>query len=377
MESIIYFNNGYLEDEFEAIKERTLQIIKLGFSKAAASIERPKEFPIPSNPKSIEQISKKFLTEFGKTNSVKAKEIRGKSISFLSKPDNVKKLSIGNLANIKMNSKKSVTDDAKRLGLLSNIKLNKTIGTLLVKNKTRLDKDFYYDLLKGIGLRPNKAIGSSGQSTSGKNELRFNILKLKCLDPVDFEITDWAEDRINMGGMGADSLNQKIKVNEFFVNNFKNKELFKYNPKKRFLGFDLNTRGDWPRAYNVTVAIAEKDASGGFLVFLNELWDNIDEIVVQLVTAAAISVAGTIIGTAINPGVGTVIGAIVGLVIGAIAEWIFESLKDDIFDPVTQSIALPSNTALFPNNSTVSEIYNTEFTSSNARYLMWYQWELV
>ena len=377
MNTIITYKNNHLNDDLDLLKDKAIQLVKMSFYKAAAALERPNDFKIPSDSKSLEQKAYKFLQMYSSKNAIKSRELKRKAIAFLNKDENSKKLFVGDLAMIKNNSKKSIIEDARALGFFTNAKFSKPMNDLIQSNKTVLKADFNDHLYMLMGMNLNRIGGTGSNTITGHNELRFNLISLKCLDPVDWEITDFSQDHINMGGMGVDNLNQQINVNQFFIRDFKKNEKHTFTPKKKFVGFRLNTPGSWPRAYNVTMAIAEKDADGGFLDFLKEIWGIVGEIVKELVIAATITIAGTVIGSVIEPGVGTVIGAIVGAVIGFIVQAIFDSLKDDIFDPESQSIALPSNTALFPGNSKTSQTFSTEFTSSNARYLLKYQWELV
>jgi hypothetical protein len=378
MESIVLFKAKNLSDDFEAIQKMTLQIVKMGLYKAAASMERPTDYKLTPDKKSIEQKSLAFLTTYSKMNAAKSKNFRRKALTFMAQNEQSKKNVVGSLSKIKVSSTKPILEDAKQLGLLSDLKFSKGVSDLLKKNKTKLAKDFYDELLDSLGVNLHRTGGGNGAPPiTGNTELRFNLISLKCLDPVDWELTDFGQDHINIGGMGADNLGQEVLVNQFFVREFEKNERHTYSPPKKFVGFKLNTPGDWPRAFDVTMALAEKDADGGFLAFLQELWGIIGDVVTELVTTAAITAIGAIAGTAIEPGIGTLIGAIVGAVVGYIVTSVFDSLNDDIFDPESQMIAVPSINSLFPGNSKVSDILSTEFTSKNARYLLKYQWQLV
>jgi hypothetical protein len=236
-------------------------------------------------------------------------------------------------------------------------------------------------------LSSAEAAPAASSTTSNATELRLNLIKVRCIDEMDAEITDFADDRIVMGGIGFDSTGQEHKVSQFTVGTFaRSGSSINFNgTPRRFVSFDLTRNGQWPRAFNATLAMAEKDADGGFVEFLHAIWDAIDDTVIQALSTALSSLIGAaVIGTAVGAAIGanaaligTVVGAVVGAAIGFISAWIFESLKDDIFDPVNVSIALGSIQAGFDGNGARrSPSLTTEFNRDGARYALKYQWVL-
>lgn len=236
-------------------------------------------------------------------------------------------------------------------------------------------------------LTATEAEAAVAASTPGATELRLNLIKVKCLDEMDAEITDFGDDKIVMGGVGIDTTGQERRVSRFTVGTFSrngSSTTFGGTPR-RFVAFDLTRPGSWPRAFNVTMAMAEKDADGGFIEFLNAIWDAIDSEVVAalnsglmaiLVGTGAAAAAGALIG-AEAAGVGAIVGVIVGAAVGFIVSWIFESLKDDIFDPVDVAAILASIQSGFDGNgSRRSPKLTTEFNRDGARYSVKYQWAL-
>ncbi|MGG6240955.1 hypothetical protein ACQ4N7_20220 [Nodosilinea sp. AN01ver1] len=393
--------------EFEAIKDEALNKAKLGFYKAAAYLENPVTSATPTNLTSIEAVSLNFLktsksisqrqlTRLGKastailsnlqTSTLPVANPSGRNLpetpSRINLPRPVNRFPQSSFAPYSIPSR---SWQENRIDLSPQVKLsNKTLQHL--KNKDDL---LVYQLLEDAGITAFMPISSGESKTSSPasstkhNEFRLNLLKLKCIDPVDGEISDWFDNEISIGGMGIDSTGQEIRVTESYVSSFKIQQTYSFKPAKRFVGFDLNRSGIWPRIFTVTLAAAEKDLDGGFIEFLQQLWGILEEYVKELLTAAiaaGITAAGTATGFAAEASGlvgGTIIGSIVGAALGAFTAWVFDSLDDDIFDPVIASISLPSNTTLFDGNSKTSPPFKTQFSRTNALYELTYNWELV
>ena len=130
------------------------------------------------------------------------------------------------------------------------------------------------------------------------------------------------------------------------------------------------------------VFLAEKDADGGFIEFLQLLWDAIAADIVSLATSLALSALGGVIGgVALSelPVVGTIVGAIIGAAIGYVVGWIIDTLKDDIFESPDNplGVILEAQDSLFPGNRDRSPNYQQDFSLGESRYIMTYYWQLV
>lgn len=215
-------------------------------------------------------------------------------------------------------------------------------------------------------------------------ELHLKLSSLKAVHRFGWEITDFGDDSMASGGDGVDSVQQHVTAPAFFIHTFKKDgENFDIRPDRTFVKFDLNRIGPWPRSFIANVFVAEKDASGGFIEFLQKLWDAIGSEVVSIASTLAVAATGAAIGSLVGsdlmPLVGTIVGAVVGAVIGLVVGWMLDSLKDDIFESPDNplGLVLPSQESLFPGNSRTSPTYMQDFTLGSARYLMSYYWELV
>ena len=262
---------------------------------------------------------------------------------------------------------------------------------LLKSNRTRIleRKSFEGVLFKTTALGQDDGTPPPGnnQAPHPWTTVDLVITKVKCIDPVDEFFIDFGTDVIRVGGKAvsssADGKTMEINVNQKDVDEFTQKHRV-HNPDIRFARFNLKefAWGPGARSFWAFVTLAEKDVDGGFLDFLKELWELLDEAVIKAVSELIVQsmVAGGVIGgtTGIAEGpAGVVIGALVGATIGLITGAIFTALQDDIFEPIfLVAETLESDTSYFRNGKSKSPTYSDEITREGARYKIWYQYQL-
>jgi hypothetical protein len=240
-------------------------------------------------------------------------------------------------------------------------------------------------------VRPDLALAEPAEGTQPQpkkhTQLKLELVRVKCMDEVDAEITDFGKDRINMGGKAYDSAGNEINVNQFHVSDFDQGDSFNFgNSPRTFAQFDLTRAGPWPRLFFGTFAMAEKDADGGFLNFLQQVWEAIDTEVINALTQAIMAglaaagvgaAAGAVLGLE-AAGVGAIVGAIVGALVGFIVGLVMNSLNDDVFEPSDVApLYLESDTAVFDDGGVSSDNYTTDLTRDGARYKVTYRWTLA
>ena len=168
--------------------------------------------------------------------------------------------------------------------------------------------------------QPPPAGGSGGQRST---QLQLNLIKFKCVDEMDWEVTDFGKDNISAGGKAWDTAGTNTDVSVFRVADFDGGDVFTFNPPRVFARYGLSGE-QWPRFFFAQVALAEKDADGGFIEFLQKLWDAVDDTVIKEATdailaalaAAGVGAAAGAIAGVEAAGVGAIVGAVVGAVIG-------------------------------------------------------------
>lgn len=400
---------GYsTNSEVQAIADRFFQIIRLSVERSAGKLNG---IPGINNPNKagIEKSAAKFLKLYKKVNPNAVRNLSG-----ISRGRNYRSVMplprlLSSSTGIDFSSTKTVFEQALDKKMFADLKLSKkTVAGIKWDQRSKKysipnDKNLFakhivqaleFKQVNG-GLQSATTVASSTPPKRGR-ELHLKLAELKAVTRFGWEFTDWFDDEIHGGGDGVDSTAHHIEVGRFFIHNFtRDGERYNIRPDKTFVKFNLQRTGDWPRSFMANVFISEKDADGGFIKFLQELWDAIGDDVTTLATQLALSAmggaagaatAGAATGTAagaaagsVAPILGTIVGAIIGAVLGLLVAWAIDSLRDDIFissdNPLF--VMLDSPTALFDGNATRSPTYSQEFTAKESRYLMKYYWEIV
>jgi hypothetical protein len=211
--------------------------------------------------------------------------------------------------------------------------------------------------------------------------LRFRLHKVKCVDETNPE---WpGDDEIAAGGVAVNWDEATTKINEFRVgNSFDDGEVKQYSPPRVLQTFSLDG-ASYPADFLVMMALAEKD-SGGMSSFIDELWKAIKDEVQLILTAvgAAAGLAigsgiGGTVGTAIGGPLGAIIGVAAGAILGALIGWLISALKDDIFEPQSAALRLPTQDSTFAGGSLVSPIMSLNFEDHGGYYRAYYSWEIT
>jgi len=210
------------------------------------------------------------------------------------------------------------------------------------------------------------------------SKLRFMLRDVYCVDETNPE---WGEDEIKLGAVTIDADGEKDRIPGFKVMDFNEGDpdkIRKTYDNKCLKEFPIAGGPDtFPKGYAVYVCLAETDG-GGFGEFLWELYDAVEEYVVEILVSAG-ALAGAAIGAEIGcfgGPIGALVGAIIGALIGAIIGWLIDLIKDDIFRPQLAAIGLSSATADFYGSTVSSRKYLT-FKDHGGEYLVFYQWELA
>lgn len=390
-----------LAPEYKQIVASTQEMIELAFLKAAASQADPQAYPLPGDPNSLERICLRFLEGVQKSPAKAAKAAKAmpqKAVALLKSPKFISRNY--KLSRVALNTQTPVLAQARQQQLL----IVPRVRPVTMQKGADIDEGARFRLLLEAGvLRPEmvpqkyfkakdlggrRASATAEPAVPGATQLLLNLRSLKCRNLVNMELTDIGPNIMALGGMGASSSGEELRIGSFGAGTFERVNQTKdFRPDRTFARFNLTGNGDWPRTYSVVVAAAEKDADGGFVKFLQDLWDGIKDVVTELVTAAVLAaagggaLAGGAAGSAV-PGLGTVIGAIIGAALAGTIAYIvsvgIESFKDDMFDPIAlPTIVLPNASARFPNGSLKSRPFTVQLTQATALYELSCQWELV
>ncbi len=331
---------------------RVVKTFQLAAEKAVAHSAEPDTFPIPSNPKSLEQL---FLSRFQES------------------PEPKRSAAITRLMPVIKASKAKRTrlyGDLNAVDLSSDMEVRQQVKALPFSQELKFSSAQLPTLVHPI----NNIVFSGGvsQPLATNEKLECRIHKVHCLDETNsFLEPEWSgSDEIALGGSAIDATGVAKKIDEFKAGSFNDgdeKSLY----RKVFATFDLLAGTEWPKSYFVVFALAEKDA-GGFASFLNKLVDDVKE---DITTALATSI-GTAIGTASGGVIGAIIGAAVGFAVGKIIEWLKGWWGDETFDPLTISVEIPSLEHRWTEDSPVSPKNIIEFKGHNGHYQLTYDWRL-
>ncbi|MFO1434365.1 MAG: hypothetical protein U1F76_30505 [Candidatus Competibacteraceae bacterium] len=328
------------------VAKRVLHTVLIASEKAVASQAEPSAYPMPTDPKGLEKI---FLDRFNSLDADKRQAATIRVMRLVKAPAAERKRYFDDLSAVDLRSPHPVVEQVKALPFPQRLKFP----------LTHLQNLPLHGGILSAGLVPM-------QTT---NKLEFRIHKVRCIDETNPE---WfGDDEIALGGTTVDESGDTNKVSEFTVrNDFDDGEQQVYSPPKQFTWFNLREGTKWPKSYFVTLVLAEKDM-GGLADYLNNLLDAVKGYVIEALTAAL----GAAIGASGGP-VGAIIGGVVGWVVAKAIEWLKEWWGDDIFEPRTVSVSIPSRAHRWPGGRTDSLERVVRFMGYGGTYDVTYDWRL-
>lgn len=385
--NIITSNDKELPDDLQAIANEAASITIDAIESAAVHMHSPAKFLIPANA-ALEKASLEVLKlrQAAKPRQLRSLQLRSiAKLNRVSTPAALVSASLSNRLHAQptlinrgiLAELRAMAPAAKALKLKT-----ETVGAIKNAITTKDTETFLNTLGLSFSILPgasSTAAAPVAVAPTGSTKLILNLDRVKCIDDIGFELTDFFEDDIRMGGLGADSTGQKHNIRGFKVGTFSKGETQRFNPRRKFVEYDLTRAGTWPRFFSTTFLMAESDGSGAFLDALQALWSVVSEVVEDLVVAAVIA-AGAAVGITVGaPGtpVGMIIGAVVGAAIGLVIHYLSSSLEDDIFDEATVRFELPTAQTLFPGGQRRSGIRSESLNHPSGRYILKYEWELV
>jgi hypothetical protein len=379
--NIIACNDKNLPDDLQAIANEASRITIAAIESAAANMRDPVKFPMSANA-ALEIAALDVLKQRQAAKPRQVNSLQLRSVANLSRVSPVPTSLVEQLRTKPTLAGRGILAELKAMTpAVKALKLDTATAVAIQDAVATNDTEkLFHTLGLAFSIIPGMAAPAPAPALpKGFTKLILNIDRVKCLDDVGIEFTDWFEDDIRLGGLGADSTGQRRKIQAFKVGDFKRGEVQRFNPNRKFVEFDLTRAGSWPRAFSTTFLMAEWDGSGAFLDALRALWDAVGEVVEELVVAAVIAGAGAIgIGVGASGGpVGMIIGAVVGAAIGLVVHYLFASLEDDVFEPTTVTLSLPDVQTRFAGGQRRSGKRSEMLTHPSASYTLTYEWELV
>ncbi|WP_165267930.1 hypothetical protein [Streptomyces scabichelini] len=324
-----------------AVAERVVQEFQLAADKVAAHHGESARFPMPSGGSATEHLlAKRFMTL-----AEGQKKEAAERVAADLKAGSARSKKLGDLAKVDLRSPTPVEAQVRNLPFPEKLK-------------------FPADELREV---PASAVPESAQATTAAplNKLELRIHRVRCLD----ETSDSGEDEIDLGGTCVDESGDVKKISAFRVDSFHTGEVQSYVPPRRFTYFSLSEGATFPKWYHVTLVLAEADW-GGVADFLDDLLAKVKKQVVEAIAKAIGGALGSLAGP-----IGAAIGVAVGWAVTEIFKYLSRVWGDDVFNPVTVRVAIPSLTSRWSTGSDSPES-TVGFTGHGGRYDLVFDWRM-
>jgi hypothetical protein len=372
----------------------------------------PQKYPLPQDPKSIEQIVYKRFKQLEPSKQQSAKSTVMSAINSPQRSD-----LYGELAKkIDLNSPVSVTDQAQAKNISSGVELGAAdvgfFSSSLIRMTSPTDPD---NILRGrfTHADPAKAwkemkwiLEEAWLERAGFRETNFNVetmkrlaeklekekktiltLKLHRIDCVE-TTSGGGDDDITVGVISTNpnGTTQGIwgPTDEM---QFASGEQFAFSPVIDIAHFDLRQKvavpdhGDldfWPKTATSLICLCEAD-NGGFYDFLMEIWLKVKDAALKAISTAVgawvVGLAGSYFGP-LGAAIGAAIGAVAGWIVGSLIEWIIGLFQDDEFPPLMAQATIKSYWHLFSSGTTESKMKEKWVKAHGGHYRIYYQWVL-
>ena len=325
--------------------KRVVREMQLSIEKVAANHANPNEFPLPPDPNSTERI---LAARFNELPQEFKNRAGSRVTSRINTPPSARQRRFGDMAAVNLKIGTAIGVQVRGLPLPAALKV------------TQVQWERIIGPITTVTTRPTLT------------KLEFRLHKVKCLDETGGRIGEhFGNDEIDLGGDAVDETGDTHLIPKFRVgSNFDDGEQVAFSPLRSFTTFDLTEGTAYPKAYFVTLVLAEADM-GGLTEFLNNLVQKVREKVIAALTAAL----GGAIGSSGGP-VGAIIGAAVGYIVGKVFDWLKTVWEDDIFKPVNTRVDIASVNHRWPNGRADSPEAIATFEGHGGKYEVTYDWRM-
>ncbi len=316
--------------KLRVITDRTKAAVNLAMEKVVAHHENPQQYPLPSDPKSLERA---FHNLFSKMPNRKQKKMIEKAKVVMTKSAAQRTQIYGDLMTVNLTSSVSIVQQVKAIPPPPNFKLTEAeirtlkrkIGPItVIPKKPAANARTSATKAKGRTPAPPRAVVLA--STLG-----FFIDSLTCNKKS--EIT---KDEINLAGIGFDSAGGSLNLAPFFVGKFK---------KGQTIAVGKN-----PFNFKLDQTLFPQTFSAGLFIIEEDLLHNSDVVTALINAFTIVEVALVAIGTglfiagAVAGSLEILLASMIVLLAGSaaamIARWVLPLLADDISDVIFDSLTL-------------------------------------
>jgi hypothetical protein len=349
---------------------RVAREMELSVEKVAASHAQPKEFPLPADPNSTEQILAARFKALPQEFKTKAGAM---ALGRINAPAAARKEQLGDLAAVNLKAGVAVGEQVRAMPMPSGLKFTGADLTKITRAHVGVAGAAGANVaLAGAGVGAIVP-GAIGAALPKLTKLEFRIHRVKCVDETgSVPFGNIGNDEIDLGGSGLDETGDVHAIPRFRVgSNFDSGEHVDFSPPRSFTTFDLREGTAFPKSYFVTLVLAEVDG-GGLSSFLDKLVQKVKE----KVRAALLKALGGVLGASGGP-VGIALGIVAGDVLNRVFDFIGRLWGDDIFPPVTASVSIASLTARWPGGKTDSPESVATFKGHGGHYRVAYDWRML
>jgi hypothetical protein len=220
------------------VKDRVTKTVDIAWERVIAHNENPGYYPLPSDPRSLEQALHQLFESLPRKSQ---KDVIEKVNKTLKAGSAARKTIYGDLADVNFRSSTSLVNQIKTKPVPENMKFT---DADLAEARSRL---------KLRTVKPRKASPSAPAQAAEAAELGFDVVSLKCIRPTDIN-----KDEINLAGVAVDNVGGELVVQPFFVGKFKRDDTQALGAQGRLFNFKL-TVGEFPKTFTASVFLVEKD----------------------------------------------------------------------------------------------------------------------
>ncbi|MEV6305755.1 hypothetical protein AB0M02_40500 [Actinoplanes sp. NPDC051861] len=205
------------------------------------------------------------------------------------------------------------------------------------------------------------SVDAMAAATPVNRELALRIHRVTCKD----ETSEIGKDEIYLGGTSVDENADTKTVKAFKVDSFSTGKKKVYTPPRQFTFFNVREGGaKFPKTYTVVLVMIEHDM-GDLAGFLNKLADAVrDRLRQELVKLGTKGPIEALIALGLS------------IVMDKVFGWLKSLWGDEVFNPRTLSVKLPTATHRFPGNSLDSPEGTLRYKGHGGEYEVVYDWQL-
>ena len=349
--------NARLDPRLQKVVDRVVQVAEVALERVVANHLDPAHYPLPADPKVLETVLKRRFDQLaGDRKSQVVANLRPR----IGEKPTARKTRLGPLATLDLRAPASVVDQAKALPAF---KIPPIPENELKQIAEDLQRQWYPGLAVGQQIAQNAPAAPTAKS------LELHLTEVNCIQPTRLEL---GKDEIALGGILIDEHGEAKSFGPLDLGEYKAGKKVAFSPPKSLANISL-TSGAFPKAIAVVPLLAEVDQGDSFIQDFVSILAGL----VGLGFFVHFSVAVIITLDSFLLLAAWAVFAMAGAVLGLFVLFGY-LIKDELFEPPANApiIILPTNSARFPNGSTVSPSGEIKYDDFGADYRLKFEFKL-